>query len=300
MGEKEARLKRTEENRTIHSVLRGTMLVIATLLAFCAVPGIARAADFNHAPWERVLQKYVNDQGRVDYAVLKANPAQLDAYAAALAARSPRSHPADFPTSESQLAYWINAYNALTVAGVVENWRVTSVRKIGWLPFAFFRNKKFSVGGRLMTLDDIENILRKELREPRIHFAIVCASNNCRHLGRRVYTAENANALLDEAARAYGNVPRNLSIDATRNRATIPGIFKWFREDFEEYARRNNLSVTGNPPLDFLRQFADDANRRAIDVLKNPSVSYFDHDWGINDLHAPVDNLKAVKPGGKE
>lgn len=276
------------------------MLVIATLLSFCTARGAARAADFDHAPWERVLQKYVNDQGRVDYAGLKANPAQLDAYAAALAARSPRSHPADFPTRESQLAYWINAYNALTVAGVVENWPVTSVRKIGWLPLGFFRNKKFNVGGRPMTLDDIENILRKELREPLIHFAIVCASNSCPHLGRRPYTAENADALLDQAARAYVNDPRNLSIDAARNRATIPSMFKWFREDFEEYARRNNLSVARNPPLDFLRQFADDVNRRAIDALKNPTVSYFDYDWGINDLHAPADNLKAVKPGGKE
>ena len=274
--------------------------LIAALIIFFVVPGRTRAAGFDHAPWERVLQKFVNEPGRVDYAALKANPAELDAYVAVLAARSPRSHPADFTSRESQLAFWINAYNALTIAGVVENWPVTSVRKIGWLPFGFFRNKKFTVGARPMTLDDIENILRKELREPRIHFAIVCASNSCPHLARRAYTEENADALLDEAARAYVNDPRNLSIDLPRNRATIPSIFKWFREDFEDYARRNNRPVTGNPPLDFLRQFANDANRRAIDALKNPSMSYFDYDWGINDLHAPANNLKADEPDGKE
>jgi hypothetical protein len=265
------------------------------LCAVCVFPATTSAEDFDHGRWEMVLGKFVNEQGRVDYGSLKKNHADLDAYVAALAARSPRSHPGAFPSRSSQLAYWINAYNALTIAGVVENWPVPSVRKIGWLPFAFFRSKKFTAGGRQMTLDEIENILRRQLREPRIHFAIVCASNSCPHLQRRAYTAENVMALLDQAGRAYVNDPRNLSMDAANNRATIPSIFKWFHQDFDDYARRNNLSVTGNAPLDFMRQFASDENRRAIDALKNPRVDYFDYDWGINDLHAPAG--AAQKPG---
>lgn len=274
--------------------------IVAAFCSLCVLPVTARGESFDHAHWELVLRKFVNEQGRVDYGSLKQSGADLDAYVAALAARSPKSEPAAFPSRASQLAYWINAYNALTISGVVENWPVSSVRKIGFLPFAFFRSKKFTVGGRQMTLDDIENILRQELRETRIHFAIVCASNSCPHLQSGAYTAENVESLLDQAGRAYVNDPRNLFLDAPHNRATIPSIFKWFRQDFEDYARRNKLATTGlastgDVALDFMRKFANDANRRAIDALKNPRVSYFDYDWGINDLHAPADTLR--KPG---
>lgn len=299
----------TPENRCgkVQAPSRGMTLVIPVipLVAFmvaavCSLgvlPAAARGESFDHARWEMVLRKFVNEQGRVDYGSLKESRADLDPYIAALAARSPKSDPAAFPSRSSQLAYWINAYNALTIAGVLENWPVSSVRKIGFLPFAFFRSKKFTVGGRQMTLDDIENILRQELLETRVHFAIVCASNSCPHLQRSAYTAENVESLLDQAGRLYVNDPRNLSLDVPHNRATIPSIFKWFRQDFEDYALRNHTATTGDVALDFMRKFANDANRRAIDALKNPRVSYFDYDWGINDLRAPADTLrKSGKP----
>ena len=253
-----------------------------------AVPQSATAQPLDHSPWDRVLKKFVTETGRVDYAALKADSPDLDRYVEQLAARSPASHPQDFPTRESQLAYWINAYNALVMKGVIENWPVASVRKIGTLPFSFFWRKKFVAGGSQHTLNHIEDILRKKLVEPRIHFAIVCASNSCPRLQREAYAPETVERLLAEAARFYVNEPRNLKMDAARNRVTLPQILSYYHEDFENYVRAKNLSHSGQPLVDYIRLYANPKNRAALDALKNPRVGFFGYDWGVNDVHSPV------------
>jgi hypothetical protein len=264
---------------------RIVFLCILGLLAMTA--GTARAQEFDHSPWDRVLKKYVTETGRVDYAALKADSGDLDRYVQQIAASSPVSHPRVFPTRESQLAYWINAYNALVIKAVVENWSTKSVRNLGKL-YSFFWARKFVAGGREYTLNNIEDILRKKLGEPRIHFAIVCASNSCPRLQREAYTPENTERLLDEAARFYVNEPRNLKIDVAHNRVTLPNILGHYHEDFENYVRAHNASATGHPQVDYVRLYANAANRGLLDQLKNPKVDHFGYDWGINDINAPV------------
>ena len=246
------------------------------------------AQGFDHSSWDHVLKEFVNDQGRVDYAALKASPAELDRYVTQLAGKSPISNPEDFPTRQSQLAYWINAYNALVMKGVIDHWPVESVRKIGGLPYSFFWRKKFVVGERKYTLDAIEGIMRKNLAEPRIHFALVCAANSCPRLERQAYTPENTDRLLEEAARFYINEPRNLRIDPGRNQVTVARIFSFYHEDFENYVREKNLTGIGQPLLDYIRAHANEENRRALDALNHPRLEHFDYDWGINDIHAPA------------
>ena len=246
------------------------------------------AQGFDHSSWDHVLKEFVNDQGRVDYAALKASPAELDRYVTQLAAQSPISNPEEFPTRQSQLAYWINAYNALVMKGVIDHWPVESVRKIGGLPYSFFWRKKFVVGERKYTLDAIEGIMRKNLAEPRIHFALVCAANSCPRLERQAYTPENTDRLLEEAARFYINEPRNLRIDPGRNQVTVARIFSFYHEDFENYVREKNLTGIGQPLLDYIRVHANEENRRALDALNHPRLEHFDYDWGINDIHAPA------------
>ncbi len=265
-------------------------LAMIILLAAAASP--AGAQQFDHSAWDRVVKRFVTETGRVDYAALKNDSADLDRYVEQIAARSPVSHPQEFPTRESQLAYWINAYNALVVHAVVEHWPVKSVRGIGTLPYSFFWRKKFVAGGRKYTLDAIEAVfLRKQLAEPRIHFALVCAANSCPRLERQAYTAENVERLLEADARFYINEPRNLKIEPARNRVTVARIFTFYREDFEKYARAKGLAATGHPVLDYIRLYASDANRRALDALKKPGVDHFDYDWGINDVNAPAATL---------
>lgn len=272
---------------------------VTALLVFLltATAGQAGAQGFDHSAWDRVLKKFVTERGRVDYAALKANSADLDMYVAQLAAESPVSHPQAFPTRESQLAYWINAYNALVMKGVIEKWPTKSVRDIGRIPYGFFWLKKFVVGGRKYTLNAIErDFLRKQLAEPRIHFAIVCASNSCPRLQREAYTPENTERMLDEAARFYVNEPRNLRIEPALDRVTVARIYGFYREDFEAYINRKGAS-DGHPILEYIEAYANQENRAALQALKKPSVDYFDYDWGINDIHAPVATGKYAKKG---
>ena len=260
-------------------------LLVLGLLVMKA--GTARAHEFDHSAWDRVLEKYVTETGRVDYAALKADSGDLDRYAQQIAARSPVSHPQVFPTRESQLAYWINAYNALVIKAVVENWPTKSVRRLGKL-YSFFWARKFVAGGKEYTLNNIEDILRKKLAEPRIHFAIVCASNSCPRLQREAYTPENTERLLDEATRFYVNEPRNLRIDVAHNRVTLPNILGHYHEDFENYVRAHNAAATGHAQVDYIRLYANVANRTLLEKVENPKVDHFGYDWGINDVNAPV------------
>lgn len=260
-------------------------------LAFVAIAGVstARAEGFDHTVWDRVLGRFVTEAGRVDYGAIKKDSAELDRYVARLAERSPLSHPQDFPSRNSQLAYWINAYNALVIKGVVENWPVKSVTSIGVLPHSFFWQKKFLVGGKKLTLNDIEkDILLKQLSEPRVHFALVCASNSCPPLRRAAYTPENVERLLEEGACAFINDPRNVRIDQQGNRIMLSRILDWYRKDFETYVRARNSQSSGDPVLEFLKLYTNETTRRGLDSLKDPRMDYFHYDWGINDINLPA------------
>jgi hypothetical protein len=266
--------------------MRGVWLMLGLWLALSVGSVTVNGKDFDHSAWDHVLKTFVTEQGRVDYAALQAEARELDRYVAELAAVSPISDPQQFPTRQSQLAYWINAYNALVLKGVVDHWPVKSVRDIGRLPYSFFWREKFVVGGRKYTLDGIEGIMRKELAEPRVHFALVCAANSCPRLQRQAYTAESTERLLEEAARFYVNEPRNLRVDPKENRVTVARIFSFYRGDFEHYVSGKNFAGTGQPILDYIRAYANERNRRALDALNHPRLQHFDYDWGINDLHA--------------
>ena len=266
--------------------MRSVSLMLGLWLALGLGSVAASAQQFDHSAWDHVLKKFVTEQGRVDYAALQANVAELDRYVAELAAQSPASDPQSFPTRQSQLAYWINAYNALVMKGVIDRWPVESVRKIGSLPYSFFWRKKFVLGERKYTLDTIEGIMRKNLAESRVHFALVCAANSCPRLQREAYTPENTGRLLEEAARFYINEPRNLRIDPGQNRVTVARIFSFYHEDFENYAREKHLRAIGQPILDYIRVYANEENRLALDALNHPRLEHFEYDWGINDVHA--------------
>jgi Protein of unknown function, DUF547 len=261
-------------------------------LALLAAPKKAFAAQ-DVSPWEHVLREFVTDAGRVDYSALAAHPGELDRFVGSLRARSPLSDPAGFPTRAARLAYWINAYNALAIAGVVQAWPVSSVRQIGFLPFSFF-HKKFVVGGRRMTLDEIEGILRQRpaptgtgQADPRIHFAIVCASLSCPRLAREAYTPEKVEGQLDRAAREFISDPRNVSIDVAHNRVKLSRIFRWYRGDFAAAVGKQDLPGEGDPVLRYIRRYAAPAMRRALDALPHPRIDYFPYDWEINAVAPP-------------
>lgn len=263
----------------------------ALVLFSCALAlpaaSVAQSRSFDYVPWQRVLDAYVSDAGRVDYAALKAHPQNLEQFVAELGSTSPVSSPQMFPSREDQMAYWINAYNALVMYGVVQAWPVESVLKIGILPHSFFWGRKFRVGGQEITLDHIEkDLLRKQFGDARIHFAINCASLSCPPLLKRAYMPATLDEQLDAAARAFVNSSIGVQTDTGHNRISLSRIFAWYGSDFNAWTESRGLRGPGSGAWRVIRNYADAPLRGQLDALHNPEVRYFDYDWGVNDVHA--------------
>jgi len=255
-------------------------------MSLLSIPGLALLVSmlppsqtFDHALWDRVLKAYVNDLGEVDYAGLKTHRRDLDEYVRRLEEFSPVNRPDLFPTQAHELAYWMNAYNAFVMRGVVDNYPTRSVRDLGAL-YGFFRHKDYTAGGARMSLVQLENeIIRKRYHEPRIHFGIVCASISCPRLSRQAFTADNLETQLDQLARQFVNERRNLTIDSSSNEVILSAIFKWYKEDFERSADGSQKTI-----LDFVGRYANPGNRKLLDSLRKSRIKYYDYDWSINEL----------------
>lgn len=247
--------------------VRWLRLLVISLLA-------AAAASGQHETWDRVVKKHVSAIGEVNYGALKTDHADLDAYVKWLGEVSPQKQPTDFPTKADELAYYINAYNAFTTAGVVKGYPTRSVRDLG-LVYGFFRRDDYVMGGRKISLTNLENkLIRSErYREPRIHFAIVCASLSCPKLRSEAFTAANLERLLDAGARQFVNERRNVYVNGAS--VTMSEIFKWYEGDFKWKAPSL---------LAFAKIYAAPALRAVLEKLPTTvRLKYFDYDWAIND-----------------
>lgn len=227
----------------------------------------------DHAAWTRFLGKYVYpDQtgvNRIPYGKVTAQDrAELKAYIARLA-----DLPITTYSRAEQEAYWINLYNALTVDVVLDHYPVKSIRDIdisGLFANGPWGKDLVEIEGHGVSLDDIEHrILRPIWRDPRIHYVVNCASIGCPNLLPVAVTADTLDAIKTEAARAYVNHPRGVTIRGKR--ATISRIYDWFSEDFG--GRESTIRA-------HLMLYADPALAKAIE-----QVETFDHayDWALND-----------------
>lgn len=253
------------------------------MLRLCLVLTLSTAAASAQQPpdlrpYQETLTRYVLDDGRVKYAELRAGLEPLDRFVRQIGQVSPDSHPGLFPDRRSSLAYWLNAYNALTLWAMARDYpdkrdRLSTLLGRG----KFFYRDKFLVGGKRRTLSGIEDrSLREQFKDPRIHFAIVCASNGCPWLSRTAFTAENVEAELDKSARLFFSQQRNLSIDTAQRVVRLSSIFDWFAKDFGS-----------SPPqrLSFVVRYGP-ANAKALSVGEW-SVEYSPWDWSLNDAAPP-------------
>ncbi len=254
------------------------------------------AADFDHEHRNlaAVLEAHVSE-GRIDYAALGANPARLDAYVAELAA--PTSAGFDAWSADQRLAYWLNAYNALVLATVVEHYPIEGRTLVGlafpkgsiWQIKGVWKKIEHRVaGGREVTLDEIENaIIRKRFDEPRIHFALVCASLGCPDLTAEPFRADRLEQQLEERTRAFlTDLDKGVGLDG--NRVYVSKIFKWFDEDFESFAGMDpcfaGLKRRHAGPLSFIARYRPDVATLDCDQVR---LDYLDYDWNLNDQERP-------------
>ncbi|MDF1660461.1 MAG: DUF547 domain-containing protein [Planctomycetota bacterium] len=194
---------------------------------------IEEAKTFSHELWNQVLTKYCKG-GFVDYEALKTDRKALDNYLELLSKYNPKKTPDYFKTREEKLAYWMNAYNALVFQNVTNRYaadfNVLAVQK------NFFYQDTFNLGGDRYNLYDIENkIVREEYKDPRIHFALNCASFSCPRLPEYAFTAKDLEKQLEAETKKFLNELRNCEIDAKKGVVTVSKLFEWYQKDFLDW-----------------------------------------------------------------
>jgi len=233
-------------------------------------------AVVDHSNWDKFLKTYVKDDpsglNKVDYAgVTVEDKKALDDYVDALAVT-----PVLKLNRAQQQPYWINLYNALTVKVVLDHFPVKSIRDIDISPGLFssgpWGKKLVEIAGEQVSLDDIEHrILRQIWKDPRIHYAVNCASVGCPDLSAQAYTAENTDAMLSVNAVAYINSPRGVRVSA--NDVIVSSIYDWFQADFDG---------TEKGVIAHLLPYAKGDRKKALE--KASGISDYDYDWALNGL----------------
>lgn len=243
------------------------------------------AGTVDHSVWTAMLGKYVvpgpDGLNRVDYAGWKsADHRKLKDYVDRLEGSDPRGF--DRP---AQFAYWANLYNAKTIDIVLDHYPVESIRQItideglfGFLKKSVnaggpWKSKVVTVAGTKLSLDDIEHeIMRPIFKDPRVHYAVNCASVGCPNLGTVAFTAENLDSQLDQNARAFVNHPRGIRVDAD-GQVHASSIYQWFQSDFGG----DEAGV-----LAHVRKYAGDDLVRRLEGKSG--IASYSYDWAINDI----------------
>jgi hypothetical protein len=236
------------------------------------------AGTLDYSDWTALLTDIVTAEGKVDYEVLAARRDRLGRVVDALAAASPDATPERFPTEEHVLAYWINAYNAFVLNAVIEEYPIRSVWKVR--DGQFFERARHLAGGRPVSLNEIEHrILRGRFREPRIHFAINCASNGCPPMRPQAYAPDGIRDALDAATRQFLASEWNCRIDDAERKIFVSRIFRMYAEDFA-----GDVDSTAAYRQGVLR-FVAEHTGRPYESIAEHEVVYNIYDWGLNDSH---------------
>jgi hypothetical protein len=236
----------------------------------------ASTATVDHTAWDRFLSRYLvtnhlSGINRVRYGEVTAgDKRKLESYIESLQGTAVWRL-----NREEQMAYWINLYNAVTVRVILDHYPVSSITKIDLSSGLFSRGpweaKLLEVEGEEISLNDIEHrILRPIWKDPRVHYAVNCASMGCPNLQNRAYTAANLEVLLEKGAREYVNHPRGVSVEGKK--LVLSSIYDWFREDFDG-------SEEG--VLRHLRRHAAPELAKKLDDYSG-RISYA-YDWSLNE-----------------
>ena len=214
-----------------------------------------------HSPLNRVLQGNVQ-KGKVNYAAIEAYP-EFNTYIESL-----KTEPT-FNNQNEELAYWINAYNALVIKGILDGGSPSTFfgRR------SFFNGNQYQLAGMKINLNDLERKVIIPIGEPRIHFAINCASSSCPKLRPQVFTAEELDTQLEHAAKEFINDTMRNYFDTKMKVAHISRIFDWFEEDFVKHS---------GSVQKYLAQYVD--NAEVAEQLRNDvyKIKYLKYDWSLN------------------
>ncbi len=244
-------------------ILDVTAIVLLFIVAFSA-DSWAEEKIVDHSLYGELLQKYIKD-GFVNYKEFKTEEHKLDQYLRLLDATNP-----DELSRNEQFAFYANAYNAYTLKLILQNYPVESIKDTGSFLKSPWKIKFVKIGGKTMTLDDVEhNILRPRFKDARVHFAVNCAAKDCPPLIPEPYRGDILDEQLDANTKAFLNNPKKNYLDG--NTLYVTRLFKWFREDFN------------NDPLNFVLKFAEGEFEKQLKAKQDQiKVKYLSYDWSLN------------------
>ncbi|MBA2664372.1 MAG: DUF547 domain-containing protein [Bradymonadaceae bacterium] len=218
----------------------------------------------DHAPFEALLNKYVDRRGMVAYGRWHGDSADRAALASYV--KQVGEAKLDAKSKSARLAFYINAYNALVLDAIISKWPVESVMKLD----GFFNKDVHTVAGQKMTLDDLEHnkVIRVQFDEPRIHFVLVCAAKSCPRLRTSAMTHANLEQNLEAATREF--VPQATRVEG--NTVYTTQLFNWFRQDFEKHSG----SIEA-----YIARYVS-AEQAKVLQLGSATVEFTEYDWAIN------------------
>jgi hypothetical protein len=225
------------------------------VISFISVQSFSQSFDYKN--YNQFLSKYVSQNGNVSYDKIKANKAELDA----VVTQFEKTQPTDKWSKSEKMAYYINVYNAYTIKVVVDNYPTKSIKNINgaW-------DKKFIASGKdKISLGDVENKILRKMGDPRIHFAINCASFSCPNLVNKAFESEVLEKQLETAAKSFVNDKSKNII--SEKEIKISEIFSWFTADF-----KSSGSV-----IDFLNKYS------TVKIDKKAKTSYVTYNWNLNN-----------------
>lgn len=238
--------------------------------------------EWNDAIWTDVLQRFVSEEGLVDYVGLRVDT-EFIRLVEVVSRQSPQSHPALFPSQGAVLSFWLNVYNLLTIWAVLSDDISTSIQEShvsGWIRINaeqdFFVGNRLNIGGVWMNLYDLENKIIRELGDGRIHAAINCASNSCPTLENTAFNPSDIDNRLSTAMKGMVNSHRHLHIDVAQQSVYASPIFDWYKSDFNARRRQDLFAYW----IEFAEEpLLSELQRALVGRFK---IKWKNYDWGLN------------------
>lgn len=241
-----------------------------------ACPPVKRVSikKIDHSIWDRLLRKYVDNEGMVNYKAWKASKADrqaLDRYLQKVGCVSRKKE----ASSKAKLAFWINIYNALTIKGILREYPTSSIRNhtARFFGYNIWKDLLLWVGGNYYSLDHVEHKILRKMGEPRIHFAIVCASIGCPRLLPQAYTAAKLEKQLKKNTHHFFKQHRHFRYNKKEKRFYLSSILKWFKGDFGKNKAERLKTIAPYLPSKETRQLARQ---------NKVSISYLSYNWKLN------------------
>lgn len=242
--------------------------------------------QITNADYQTLLEKYVGENGKVDYGKWKSDVGDvraLDVYLSTLTNATPDTRPELYKSQTDKLSYWINLYNAVVLREIIRSWPVATVTDVRHGK-RFFHDLKFVIGGTAMNLYEIENkIIRARFNDARIHFAIHCGSSSCPLLSKEAFDAERLEGQLEGASTSFVNDGKNVLVDDTKKLVVMSKIFDWYAGDFVAFTKQRTKTEHAGV-VDFALLYAKDPLTTKLKdaKAKGYKVVFLDYNWNVD------------------